>query len=101
MKILGYFEQRISIDKIILLPILVGFIPNIIYVIFFLNDPNVSAILIYFALLVCGFTGVLMIHYKKIPWQDVNPRLAVLIGLLTSALCWITLILFMVNDLSH
>ena len=93
MKILDQMEQHISISAIILLPVIISLLPNILYILFFPNDARISAFLAFFVLFMGGFTGLLIMYYKRVPGMRLIPKQAMLIGGATSFLAWLTLLL--------
>ena len=98
MRFLKFLEGKLPIRKIILLPAFIGPIPFIIHIIFFPNNYAFETFSGYFWAFVGGFTGILMIHYKQIPQQDVDPRFAIFLGIWTTAACWFFLLVMIFND---
>lgn len=97
MNILRFLEQHVSISKIILLPVLIGIIPNLIYVLFFPNVVETSAILVFFGLFICGFTGLLITYYKKVPGKTLEPKHAIFVGIFITVMVWLNLLLFVID----
>lgn len=98
MRLLKFLESKLSIRKIILLPAFIGPIPFVIYIIFFPNNHLFEDFSFYFWAFLGGFIGLLMIHYKQIPQQDVDPRFAVFLGIFTTAGCWLGLLIMIFTN---
>lgn len=97
MKIFEILERNISIEKIILLPIFIGLLLFLGFVFLFPNSTEIGETLALIGLLLSGFSGLLMAHYKKVPGREINPKIAFFIGIFTTLGCWGYLLWFILE----
>jgi len=97
MNLLNLLERKLSINKIILLPIFIGLLPFLVISFLLPISTKTGELLAALGLFISGFSGFLMIHYKQIPGGNVHPKIAIFLGLLTTIICWVNFLIYILD----
>lgn len=90
MHLLRIVEKKLSSRTIILFPAILGFSVFVLFLILFPEQTGIGEILSVVGIFLGGCSGLLMIHYKKVPGIEDNPKMALIIGAITTLVCWVS-----------